>query len=343
MATTTTTTTQEPNFHHQRRTVVETALDWWNRCNVQQQPEQVVPIEDHPPHDPSSAAWSFIRGNSGIAPIDAAWKRNTNALIRGSSPDTIAIDGQVGKTWMLISLAARFVVDTRRSKFVTAGIGRPDNENYQQQGVVDCRDHDHQLPFVVILDSTYDVTPSKVRQVVHSTLLRQTSLSANDYYDIEKELNLCLDRIHVASVTDDIMGWVPILELLRFELKHNHERCSNNFHPALVLWDGFLSEPATSESSKMEVVRQMTRLIQDCSVAFVHTSDGRAAAAAAGSGGSTSIRNMPSFPSGKYSLGSQHKTHHIHLKRYSGKDCLAEIPGMRVPFYFSLSQGGVIS
>ena len=291
-------TVQESNCR--RQPTVETALEWWKRCNRNQ-----VVVEDAPSHDPSSAAWSFVRGNSGIAPIDAAWKRNNNCLTLGSSPDVISIDGKVGKTWMLISLAARFVVDTRASKY-------PSLSTSQFESQVD------RLPFVVILDSMYDVTPAKVREVVHSTLLRQPALDGDE---VENELKCCLDRIHVASVTDDILEWVPVLEELRLELKYN-QRCANNEHPTLVLWDGFLTEPASNEHGKMEVVRQLARLIQECSVALV-TSGGASAKS--------------------HNWRSQHKTHHLHLKRYNGKDCLAEITGMRAPFHFSLSSGGILS
>jgi hypothetical protein len=294
--------------------VVETAWSWWKRCH---QRDAATPAR--PAYDPSSAAWEFVRGASGT-PVDAAWKRSrtlpsTSHLGHPTSPDVVSIDGAVGKTWMLISLAARFVVDTRASRFPPTLNGSSPSTS---------------LPFVVIFDSSYDITPSKVRQVVQSTLLRQPNI---DDVDMCHELVACLDRIHVATVADDTTAWVPLLEALRWELKYNQDR-GNKKHPALLLWDGFLTEPASTEPGKMEVIRQVVRLLEDCSVVLVYTT-----------GYSAVWNNRRRNSSGRYRkiewLGHNRGTHRIWLDRHSGKQCVAEIHGIRIPF--SLSSGGILS
>jgi hypothetical protein len=285
---------------------VETALDWFQRSQRKRAAART-------PTDPSSAAWNFVRcGTSGIAPIDAAWKTpsaNPNLPI-------VVVEGTVGKTWTLISLAARFVVATRPSRFARS---RNDDETPPSQD-------EHLLPQVVLLDSNYDVTIRKIAQVVRATLLRQQGMNNEDDGSLlEQDLECCLGRIHIATV-DNLLGWVPVLECLRYKLKqHGEEQLPPT--TTLVLWDGLLSESSRSSydsSQKMEVLRQVSRLLQDCpSIALVVTVDHHRT--------SDWISNWQ----------RERELHRVRLERRSGKDCFAVVNGSKVPF--SLSLGGILS
>jgi hypothetical protein len=280
---------------------IETALDWFERCQRQRETAQT-------PHDPSSAAWTFVRsGTSGIAPVDAAWKNaaannnsNNNSTTTGSSLPVVAMDGPVGKTWTLISLAARFVVATRPSRFETTTTTSTESSNITSSNTTS-------LPQVVILDSTYDITASKVAYVVRSTLLRQPGIQEDS---IPQDLECCLSRIHIATV-DDLAGWVPVLETMKYALQQQQAQAQQ--HPTLVLWDGYLSE-SKDESQQKEVERQLTRLLA-CNVALVVT------------------RNQ-------YKK-LEWETQRIRLERHKGKDCVATVDGSRISF--SLSLGGILS
>ena len=282
---------------------IETALNWFERCQRQRESAQT-------PHDPSSAAWTFIRsGTSGIAPVDAAWKNaaNNNSTTTGStgSLPVVAMDGPVGKTWTLISLAARFVVATRPSRFGTTTSTESSNDT---PSTCSSSSSSSSLPQVVILDSTYDITASKVAYVVRSTLLRQPGIQEAS---IPQDLECCLSRIHIATV-DDLAGWVPVLEAMKYALQQQQQTAPQ--HPTLVLWDGYLSE-SNDESQQKEVERQLTRLLA-CNVALVVA------------------RNQ-------YKKLEWETTQRIRLERHKGKDCVATVNGARIPF--SLSLGGILS
>jgi hypothetical protein len=268
---------------------IETALDWFERCQRQRESAQT-------PHDPSSAAWTFIRsGTSGVAPVDAAWKNAANnSTTTGGSLPVVSLDGPVGKTWTLLSLAARFVVATRPSRFETTTSTDSSNDTTSSS-----------LPQVVILDSAYDITASKVAYVVRSTLLRQPGIQEAS---IPQDLECCLSRIHIATV-DDLAGWVPVLEAIKYALQQQQAQQ----HPTLVLWDGYLSE-SNDESQQKEVERQLTRLLA-CNVALVVAR--------------------------KQYKKLEWETQRIRLERHKGKDCVATVNGTKIPF--SLSLGGILS
>jgi hypothetical protein len=268
---------------------IETALDWFERCQRQRESAQT-------PHDPSSAAWTFIRsGTSGVAPVDAAWKNAANnSTTTGGSLPVVSLDGPVGKTWTLLSLAARFVVATRPSRFETTTSTDSSNDTTSSS-----------LPQVVILDSAYDITASKVAYVVRSTLLRQPGIQEAS---IPQDLECCLSRIHIATV-DDLAGWVPVLESIKYALQQQQAQQ----HPTLVLWDGYLSE-SNDESQQKEVERQLTRLLA-CNVALVVAR--------------------------KQYKKLEWETQRIRLERHKGKDCVATVNGTKIPF--SLSLGGILS
>jgi hypothetical protein len=275
---------------------IETALDWFQRSQRRRAAAEK-------PTDPSSAAWAFVRsGTSGIAPVDAAWKTpSTN-----SNLPIVTIERNVGKPWTLISLAARFVVATRPSRFTTST--STSSNNMEEEEDATCTTD---LPQVVLLDSNYDMTIPKIAHVVRSTLLRQPQMNETS---LEKDLDCCLGRIHIATV-DDMLGWVPVLECLRCKLK------GQETHPTLILWDGYLSE-SNDESCQMEVTRQVSRLLQDCSIAMVVASRN-----------STSIVGKIDY--------QKRDSHRIRLERRSGKDCFAMVNGSRISF--SLSLGGILS
>jgi len=243
------------------------------------------------PRDPSSAAWAFMRKDgTGIAFVDAALRRQTDQL------PVIDVRGDIGKTWTILSLASRFVFATRPSQFQKT------------------LDDTIPLPQVIILDSTYDVTAPKLAYTIRSNLLRK--MESSDEQAFQEDMESCLRRIHVASA-DDTGGWVPILESIRCKLAP-----FSSEHPTLVLWDGFLSD-SHDEASRMEVIRQLDRLVQDCSIMLLTTSSGN-----------------------RKQEWDKFVTHRIKLERNQsastdGHEFLATVHGSRIPF--SLSLAGVLS
>jgi hypothetical protein len=264
----------------------ETAYEWLQRSRRKRALAEV-------PHDPASAAWAFVRsGGSNIAFLDAVLRRQASEQL-----PVIDVRGDCCKTWTVVSLASRFAVATRSSQFQT-----PLAEDAVS------------MPHVIVLDSTHDVTTAKLAYAVRSNLLRQSGSSNPG--DFKKDTESCLARILVASA-DDISGWVGLLETLRCKLSP-----VSSEHPTLVLWDGFLSEPH-NEASRMEVIRQLARLVQECSVLLLTTSSGN-----------------------RKHEWDKFVTHRIRLDRnhsasVDGHEFLATVHGSRIPF--SLSLAGILS
>lgn len=159
--------------------------------------------------DPSMAAWRFLRfGKSGIAPIDAAWKRSRDGTSASKKhgrgrpspplflPPVTVLEGpkDVGKTWMLLTLAARFVVATRASRFKDFDNGDEgkrngieamnkiqkedpnsgrDNDGDNDEGDSSSSRNNDDRPKVLLLDSTYDFSVSQLVNVVRLTLARE--------------------------------------------------------------------------------------------------------------------------------------------------------------------------
>ena len=166
--------------------------------------------------DPSTAAWRFLRfGKSGIAPIDAAWKRSSDGTTTSASkthrrersqrgrpsppsfiPPVTVLEGpkDVGKTWMVLTLAARFVVATRASRFKdfdnTGDEGKrksieamnkiqkedPNSGSDNDEGdssISSSSTNNDDRPKVLLLDSTYDFSVSQLVNVVRLTLARE--------------------------------------------------------------------------------------------------------------------------------------------------------------------------
>ena len=271
----------------------ESAYDWLLRSQQQQAHVAV-------PHDPSSAAWAFTRpserNGTGIAFVDAPLKnmQTNDALpvveIRGSH--------RTGKTWTLITLAARFVTETRSSRFPS----EPDTAI-------------EELPQVVILDSNQDALAPGLFYAVRSALLRQ-SPDALPPDALEREISSCLSRIHLVF-SEDMAGWVPTLESLRYRLAS-----LSTDHPTLVLWDGFLSG-AGETAGRMETIRQLNRLLRDCTILLVTTT----------------------FSTRKFAEWDKHVTHRITLERLNpipegGHDYVATFHDTRIPF--TITPGGVL-
>jgi hypothetical protein len=301
-----TATTATP--HESRVSFSETALEWIQRTKRKRALAGI-------PQDPASAAWAFFRqgsstnsGGTGIAFVDAALRRqpstamnnNNNTFMKASTTlstdqlPVIEIRGSCAKTWTLLTLAARFVVATRPSQF-------DHSDNVETSS----------LPQVILLDSTFDHSIPQLVHVVRSTLLRRAGENMDQF---GHDLNQCLARIHIVSLTESYEA-VAVLETFRAALAP-----SQSERPTLILWDGYL-DTLPDASSRMEVIRQMSRLLQDCSVVFVSTSASR-----------------------NHYEWDKFVTHRIRQDRNpsdNGHDYLATVHGSRIPF--SISLAGILS
>ena len=192
----------------------ETAWDWYLRSQRQRAAAQI-------PTDPSSAAASFLRGNSGVAPVDAAWRAtpssflptNNHSSAYATNHPVVILEGPIGKTWTLLSLAARFVVFTRASRF------EHDSDQVMEEAESPSKPahSNNAQPQVILLDSNWDMTISKLAYMVRSTLLREPSSSSPSAFHVteetlESEVEGCLRRIHLATVDETQDAWVPVLE-----------------------------------------------------------------------------------------------------------------------------------
>lgn len=265
-------------------TWTETAYDWMLRWRRNQSMSLI-------PTDPSSAAWTFLRPHAeatvtvgdcnnstrgtGINFIDSVLKRRICSTIQKSEPintntiPVISIYGEQGKTWTLISLAARFLVATRPSKFPE--YQRKKQHDAFRRSSTSNAAHQNDVPNVIVLDSKHDITICKLIYVIRSTLLRDMSSSNVNEVELkttfEEDMEDCLSRIHIATISEDPAGWIPILECIRVQLLP-----LSSVHPTLILWDGYLSEPCWTESIKLNIVRQVEYLLRECTVFMVMTS-----------------------------------------------------------------------
>jgi len=217
-------------LHSGKRYWSETAFNWLERSQ-----RRSGSINEEPT-DPTIAAWSFVRNKTGISFVDEAIKaiRCYSRVVEENRPPFLELIGKTGATTLVLtSLAARFVVSTRWSKFVST-LPQP-----------------HSQPQVVLLDSLYTFSmPLLVRTIRSALVLEMTHVQDTAVIDLEVED--CLKRIHLVFVTDVTVA-VAGLEALRIKLK------SMDLIPNLLLWDEFLTTiPDTA--SKVEVTRQLTRL-----------------------------------------------------------------------------------
>jgi len=356
----------------------ETALDWWQRASLHRRrrrrrhhPPPVVPATD-----PTSAARNLWQGTSGIAYMDAAW-RPTAWSSCDLPPPVVVLEGNVGKTWTLRSLAARFVVATRPSRFA---VGEPTGNTTTTTT----------LPQVLILDSNHDFAPAQtpaLAKVVRSTLLRQpsslssSSSSATAGSDLESEWQECLERIHIVSPgTTTEEDWMATLEVLRQHCRaaaetttHSntnddddddepHHSHASKDSALLVLWDGC----PILKQSQYELWQSLSRWLDTCpqDMAVVLTTTTTPSHY-------NTIRSLPPWINGTTAASAPRRRlwHRIQLQRRSGKDCVAHVlldPSSSSPsppfsssadtidsmrdramsqttFPFSLSLGGILS
>jgi hypothetical protein len=192
-------------------------------------------------------------------------------------------------------LAARYAAETRPSRF------RSKKDTAIEE-----------LPQVVILDSNHDAIASRLLCAVRSVLLRHSP----EDHGLQQEIASCMSRINYVF-SEDKAGWVPILESLRSRLVS-----ASSDHPTLLLWDGFLSdvgEPAVG----MEVIRQLTRLMRDCTVLLV----------------------TATLPTRRFPAWDRHVTQRVTLEQVNpipegGHDCCATVHNSKIPY--TISSGGIL-
>lgn len=235
----------------------ETALDWFQRCDTTQR----VRVE---PTDPSSAAQSFVVGDtSGIAFLDEALlasKRTKNRHVAFNSMIEISGSHSAATTGTLLSLAARFVVATRPSKFPVAAAANV-------AGAIPNRP----LPQVVLVDSLHDISIERLVSMVRGMLLLDSSTATAAGFNgvddetevtpavIDLEINNCLRRIHFIFAHETTTA-VAALEALKCRLSNNDAE-NHPVPTTLLLWDGFLASTVTPDATaRMEVLRQLGRL-----------------------------------------------------------------------------------
>ena len=354
--------------------MVETAYEWFQRSQRARIAQSVVP-----PPDPSAAAWAFCRpstaaavassntSGTGIAFVDAALRSNALHLQhpQQQQPQSLPVVDlrgatDTGKTWTVVSLAARFVVATRLSQFLLETQRKRQRQSSTMMALVD-REVESMRPQVIIFDSQYNVTLPKLVYAVRSLLLLRLSgneaaattapttqqeneeVRQENAMHFEQDMKDCLSRIQIVhSPQGDLTGWVPILETTRVQLAPTAAD-----HPTLILWDGFLSEPdASNEGARMEVIRQVERLLLDCSVLLITTTT------------TTTITSAPESASHSSTVRSNSTGHNrrewerfitqrIRLDRTStnttahNHEYLASVHGAQVPF--SISMAGILS
>jgi hypothetical protein len=224
-------------------------------------------------------------------------------------------DAGCGKTWTVVTLAARFAAATVPSQFKPATL--------QSRG-----DRPAAVPRVVVLDSLYDITATKLAYAVRSALLLRTD-RPSDEVQLQRDTECCCRRIHVATASRTT-DWVAALESIHNQLVQAAASFPpNDQHPpTLVLWDGFLDEP-TNEAERTEVIRQLVRILHDCPVMFVSTAS----------------------PSARRYEWEKHVTHRVRLQRDhqatssvasgSQQRFVATVLGNRIPY--SISLAGILS
>jgi hypothetical protein len=253
-------------------------LPWWAVCSDSNHP--TVPADSNSlaatDHECNAVAGSCCRpidaahrflwgGHSGIAPIDAAWRYAVSSMVRRmfhqpSQQDDmlfalppspiLLLEGppDVGKTWMMLSLAARYVVATRPQRRQSSAVMTMENssKDVDDEGiVVDCDNNIHPmcddvddtasmeiLPQVLFLDSNFDFSISKLTHIVQTLLERdigrkkEANQQQRRMHPVEQQLEECLSRIHVVQVDYGSTAWVPVLEVLRhqFSKQRQHQR-----------------------------------------------------------------------------------------------------------------------
>jgi len=302
---------QPNNSHDDVPYWTESALDWFDRCDDAQRTR----IE---PTDPISAAHSFVEGETtGLAFLDealiaaapaSAKKKKSSA--NASSIVEITGSDSVTTTGTLLSLAARFVVATRPSKFPASTSSSPI--------IVP-------PPQVVLIDSLHNISIERLVSMVRGTLLLDSAATTgNDTTDVDPsaidlEINDCLSRIHLVFVHDTTTT-VAALEALKC-CRDDDDTSSTKNAATLLLWDGFLSS-LPDATARMEVLRQLGRLWRE----------------------KKSMLLIALF-SNRPRLENKHVTSRVRLERASGNDEKVKYAAMvgTKRFDFTMGTAGVLS
>jgi len=216
----------------------ETAFNWLERSQ-----RRAGKLSEEP-SDPTKAAWNFTRESTGFDFLDEAIKASMHSTRakHGNRPPFLELIGKDGTTLALISVAARFVVSTRRSKFLSTSPESP----FQPQAI--------------LMDSFHSFSMPQLVRIVRSALVLEMT-HVRDTAIIDLEMEECLNRIHLIFVSDVTVA-IAALEALRVKLK------SMGPITNLVLWDEFLGK-VSDTASKMEAIRQLTRLWHGTNNAFI--------------------------------------------------------------------------
>ena len=123
----------------------ESAYEWQQRSRRKRALDEI-------PHDPSSAAWAFVRpcsssatttvaaGTTGVSFLDATLRRRTPV----DNLPVIDLRGDgCGKTWTIMTLASHFAVETRPSQFPSSSVtsAHHHNVNIKNLGKTDIHIH----------------------------------------------------------------------------------------------------------------------------------------------------------------------------------------------------------
>ncbi|KAI2499902.1 hypothetical protein MHU86_14572 [Fragilaria crotonensis] len=229
---------------------IETALDWWERCH---ESKRIVPT------DPVTAAQAFLRGDvpTGIGFVDEALllertfgttKHSTNyrreapilelltATTTTMTPSTTSTGVSGAASWTLISLAARFVVATRPSRFIHSPLSSepslPTATGTSTTSSTITPTTTQQLPMVILMDPFHSIDMNDLVSAIRSTWLLQQEHSEDpsetNAQDVVEE---CLSRIQMLFPSPDTLCTVAILEALqcRFASRGSisDENCNN--------------------------------------------------------------------------------------------------------------------
>lgn len=292
---------------------IETALDWWERSRAS---TRIVPT------DPVTAAQAFLRGDisSGIGFLDEALLATSGttkhscrreapivellemaATTKTATPGTVSCSCSGAATWTLISLAARFVVATRPSKFVAPLLlTEPQSQSLLSTSTTttnatfSTQTSIHKLPKVILIDPFHSISIKDLVSAVRGTwLLQEEQLMDDDTGEpnvsnvetlAEAVVEECLSRIHFLFPSPDTMSTVAVLEALQCQLSsgdsnensgsddkgnnNNTGRGRDSQNNDLLLWDSFLST-IPDKNGKQEVIRQLMRLWRDTNLMMV--------------------------------------------------------------------------
>ena len=246
------------------------------------------------PTNPEEAAEAFFEPHQhGTDATGIPFLNEALLLIPPGGHRVVELEGSpgTGKTWTLLTLAAKFAAKTRKGRFsgrseqlsdVDRPHKSPQRNEHQQKG--------HCQPRVVLVDGVNGVHLPNLVSAVRTALLRNERLDSG--FELDVELKDCLERIHIIR-PEGADGIVPMVESLRCQLPEAEA------FPTLCLWDGFAPSASTTFQShgdpndvaRGEVIRQVLRLLKQRNVVLVTTF---VSSTYGGSHGSSSSNNSSS-------------------------------------------------